>query len=314
MCKAISVSKANRVGKSETCQTDQVVSANLADIQEELAALRERIAQLEAIEAEHQRTETALRESEAQQRVINESAFDYAFSFRADTQGALILDWLTESFTRITGYATETLIGRTNPLRQYIHPDDLSQVTQTLQSLQAEQATEYEFRIITRDGSIKWLRSRARARLRQDGQPIRIDGATQDITERKHIEEALQQSEERFALFLDHLPGVAFIKDLEGHYLYANAALVNLWTAWFPDKELTWLGHTDDDILPPDVAARVRENDQRVISSGNGEQLTETVPHPEGPQEWLISKFPIVDPWGTPVMLGGIGINVTKKR
>ena len=303
-----------RTSKDSKTSKMSVARKPRAALEQEIAALRNRVTQLEAIETEHQQTEAALRESEARQRVINESAFDYAFSFRVNDQDRLILDWLTESFTRITGYATEALIGKPNPLQQYIHPDDLAQVTQTLQSLPSEQPTEYEFRIVTQDGSIKWLRSRARARVRPDGQPVRIDGATLDITERRHIEETLQQTEERLSLFLHHLPGVAFIKDLEGRYLYANETLVNLWKTLLSDKALTWLGQTDFDILPPDVAEQIRKNDQRVLSGGQSEQLTETIPYPDGPREWLVSKFPIVDPWGIPVMLGGIGIDVTKKR
>lgn len=284
-----------------------------AELEAEVAALRQRVAQLEAVAAERRHAETVLRDTEARQRIINESAFDYAFSFRVDTRGAFILDWLTEGFTRITGYTAPALIGKPNPLREYIHPDDLARVTQTLQSLSPERPTEYEFRIITRDGSIKWLRSRARTRVRDDGAPGHIDGATQDITDRKHVEEALQQSEERFTLFLDHLPGIAFIKDLDGRYLYANHALVERWKTLFPDRARTWLGRTDDDILPPADAERVRANDRSVLAAGQGQQMIEPVPHPDGPQQWLVSKFPIVDPWGVPIMLGGIGVDVTKR-
>ncbi len=284
-----------------------------AELEAELAVLRQRVARLEAAAAEHRHAETALRDTEARQRIINESAFDYAFSFRVAADGAFILDWLTEGFTRITGYTAHTLLGKPNPLRRYIHPDDLARVTQTLQALSPERPTEYEFRIVTQDGSIKWLRSRARARIRDDGAPAHIDGATQDITDRKHVEEALQQSEERFTLFLDHLPGIAFIKDLDGRYLYANHALVERWKMLFPDRALTWLGRTDDDILPPEDAERVRASDRSVLATGQGQQMVEPVPHPDGPQEWLVSKFPIVDPWGVPIMLGGVGIDVTKR-
>ncbi len=89
---------------------------------------------------------------------------------------------------------------------------------------------------------------------------------------------------------------------------------MQLWKALFPDKALTWRGQSDFALLPPEVAEQVRENDQRILSSRQSEQLTETVPHPDGPQQWLVNKFPIVDPWGIPVMLGGIGIDITKQR
>ena len=45
-----------------------------------------------------------------------------------------------------------------------------------------------------------------------------------DITERKLWEETLRQSEERFTAFMRHLPGIAFIKDLTGKYVYYNEA------------------------------------------------------------------------------------------
>ena len=38
------------------------------------------------------------------------------------------------------------------------------------------------------------------------------------------IEEALRESEQRFARFMQHLPGLAWIKDRQGRYVYANDA------------------------------------------------------------------------------------------
>ena len=45
-----------------------------------------------------------------------------------------------------------------------------------------------------------------------------------DITERKHAEQRLRDSEQRFTAFMEHLPGLAWIKDSDGRYVYANDA------------------------------------------------------------------------------------------
>ena len=44
----------------------------------------------------------------------------------------------------------------------------------------------------------------------------------EDVTERVRVEDALRKSEERFAAFMDNLPGYAWMKDLEGRYVYVN--------------------------------------------------------------------------------------------
>ncbi len=45
-----------------------------------------------------------------------------------------------------------------------------------------------------------------------------------DISDLKQAEQKLQESERLFASFMEHLPSVAVIRDLEGRYLFANAA------------------------------------------------------------------------------------------
>ncbi len=43
-----------------------------------------------------------------------------------------------------------------------------------------------------------------------------------DVTERKQVENELRDSQEQFALFMQHFPGYAFIKDAEGRHLFVN--------------------------------------------------------------------------------------------
>ncbi len=45
-----------------------------------------------------------------------------------------------------------------------------------------------------------------------------------DLSDLKQAEQKLQKSERLFASFMVHLPSVAVIRDLEGRYLFANAA------------------------------------------------------------------------------------------
>ena len=130
-----------------------------------------------------------------------------------------------------------------------------------------------------------------------------------DITERKLWEETLRQSEERFTAFMRHLPGIAFIKDLTGKYVYYNEA------SWpqFQKRPEEIVGRTDEDIWPAEDAARHRANDASVIASGRPVEFVEPATHPDGPHWWLIYKFPIIED-GKVALVGGIGIDITERR
>lgn len=109
-----------------------------------------------------------------------------------------------------------------------------------------------------------------------------------------------------FGLFMQHLPGVSFIKDLAGRYLYVN-------DQW---KRLVSSGSAEDLPGGPDEDACARqfeENDQRVIAEAAGIQTVETVQAEDGAHHWIMSEFPIRDEQGEVVLLGGIGFDITHR-
>src|SRR4030095_14592503 len=59
---------------------------------------------------------------------------------------------------------------------------------------------ENEYRILLADDSVRWIQSRAQDFRDTDGHPVRMAGASIDITERKRADEALRESEQRYQL------------------------------------------------------------------------------------------------------------------
>jgi PAS domain S-box-containing protein len=132
----------------------------------------------------------------------------------------------------------------------------------------------------------------------------------QEITEHKRAKDARRKSEERFTQFMQHLPGVAFMKDVDGRYVYVNDTFEKLF--YLQLSECT--GKTDYELWPAPFAAQFSQNDQRVARTGEALQTTETVPHAEGLHHWLVTKFPIFNDDGVVSMVAGVAIDITERK
>jgi PAS domain S-box-containing protein len=129
--------------------------------------------------------------------------------------------------------------------------------------------------------------------------------------DRRRAEEALRQSEERFVQFMRHLPGPAWIKDVQGRYVYANAAAEKAFS--IPREEL--YGKTDEDLFPPEVAVQFRKNDEQALMDGKGVQVIETLEHEDGVLHYsIVSKFPIPGPDGNIALIGGTAFDITENK
>ncbi len=190
----------------------------------------------------------------------------------------------------------------------YFDPAERDGILRQLQ--QPRRLNEFEVCYRRADGSRLWTMINVRL---LDPQPGEIGGSLlailMDITERKRQEDIVRRSEERFSAFMRHLPGVAFIKDLSGRYVYYNDASEKL----FGKKPAQIIGKTDEEIWPPEIAANYRENDAQVMQSGNHSEFVEPVQQSDGLHTWLIYKFPIVQD-GTTALVGGVGIDITERQ
>src|SRR5205814_10448688 len=76
--------------------------------------------------------------------------------------------------------------------------------------------------------------------------------------------------------FLNHNPALSFIKDEEGRYLYASKSFAD----FFNVEPKEFLGRTDFEWLPEELAKHFTENDNEVRSTGQPLETVESVPFP----------------------------------
>jgi PAS domain S-box-containing protein len=130
-----------------------------------------------------------------------------------------------------------------------------------------------------------------------------------ETIEASRSRQALREMQERFSRFMQHLPGLAWIKDSEGRYMFANEAAERV----FRTPRAKLYGKTDHEVFPPETARQFRENDQQALASEAGVETIETLEHSDGVHHSLVSKFPIPGADGMAPMIGGIAIDVTER-
>ena len=136
-------------------------------------------------EPEGHRADEALRLSEERYHTVSEMISDYAYAFRVEADGRLVREWLAGSFEQITGFTPEESQAR-GGWRALIYPPDMPIAMRRFETLLSGEPDVSEFRIVRKDGRIRWLRDHARPIWdEQLGRVVRIYGAAQDITERK---------------------------------------------------------------------------------------------------------------------------------
>ncbi len=140
---------------------------------------------------------------------------------------------------------------------------------------------------------------RAERRTRRDNARL-----TAELAERRRTEEALNESQSLFSSFLDHIPAVVFVQDLQGRIQYSNQAYKDL-----PGREA--IGSNARDLLAP---GQDEPPGKRPALRGRSVVLDETLSGADGRTRIFETRMFVVDRAGNEPLLGCISVDGTGRR
>jgi PAS domain S-box-containing protein len=193
-----------------------------SELSRQISVLKETINKLQDRIAENDQAKQALQASEARYRLVSSLTSDYTFSSRFNENGDLEHLQLSGAFEKITGYSPDEYIA-VGGWRAVLYPDDYMQDDLDIAMLQRNQRIITEVRIIKKGGEVSWVRVYAQPVWDSEkNRLVGIEGAVQDITERKQAEIALQRGKAHLRALLNATTDVAFLISVDGTVLTLN--------------------------------------------------------------------------------------------
>ncbi len=251
--------------------------------------------------------EKRLRSSERMLRMVADHMHDMVRL--TDMEGNNL--YFSPSHQAVLGYTAEERIGRSN--FELVHPDDLEMVLQVFtDALANARPARVEYRARRADGQYIWVETIGDFAYDDKGNVAGIVMNTRDVTQRREMEAALRESEERYRTIIAEIEDGYWEVDLAGRFTFLNQATCEM--AGFSGEELR--GMSNLDYTTPETAKRLYETFNEVYRTGQPASLGDyEVIRKDGIGKTLeLSVSLIKDKTGDPVGFRGIARDVTERR
>ena len=255
--------------------------------------------------------EAALRDSERFYRTLDEAMPQLLWSLRPDG----VCDYGNRRFIEFLGMPLQE-IARLGP-PAFAHPDDLPRMADNwMRCVATGEPGEVEVRFRRADGHNRWFLNRIAPVKDESGRVLKWVGTSTDIDDLKRAEQALRDanasltaSEQRFAAFMRHLPGIAFMKDASTRCVFVN----DTFEIAHGTPAARVVGKSDVELWPPELAERFADTDRQVFATGRPAETVERIPIDGELRHWLVTKFPIPGPDGRVALVGGVAVDVSAR-
>ncbi len=222
--------------------------------------------------------EQALVESEARYRLLAEHASDLVFQTATDG----MLDWVSPSIARLTGWEPEQVLG--HRIRDFVHADDHDALDDARDVLRSGIPTKLACRIRRSDGTYRWLDISLHPVVDDVGAITGSVGGARDIQREVEAGQALARSERRHRNAMAAAPVGMAVLDLDRRFVEVNAALCRIFgrdADWFLTRRIA-------DVLDPiDNEADLRMRAE--VLSGRAEHVTweQRIQRPDDTPVWV---------------------------
>jgi PAS domain S-box-containing protein len=220
--------------------------------------------------------------SEEKFRTLANSTTDWIYWI--DPKGRCV--YTSPSALGISGYGPEEYLSNPDLLIHMIHPDDTGRfqkhLTECTSPLIVADPCEIEFRILKKDGDVRWISHTCGPIVDKNNQFLGRRASNRDITNRKRAEKLLHENEEKYRLLVETMNDVVFTLDFEGGIVDTSPTMKKV-IGWSREE---LIGKSFSDLVHPDDIRIAEEEYLRAIQ-GIGRPIEIRVISLDGTVRWV---------------------------
>jgi two-component system, cell cycle sensor histidine kinase and response regulator CckA len=164
-------------------------------------------------------------------KILGNNSSDVVFLYNMGRR----LQHVSPSFKMLTGYETASL--KKKHFINYFHPDDSERLLKAWEEVFEGKEYRGKFRCVTKQNTVKMCTALWKPVCNESGRQIGVLRCEKEIIERKPVEEALRESEEKYRSILEAMEEGLYEIDLKGNYTFVN------------DAACRQLGYTRDEMI-----------------------------------------------------------------
>ncbi|WP_413199812.1 AAA family ATPase [Nostoc piscinale] len=218
---------------SNVFTSDRILILNFLCTQAAISLENARLYQDSQIYA-HQLEESLekLRLSENRFQKLADNIPGLIYQIRIQPNGLSSISYVSYGCQSLYEVAAEDLMSGKYSLRDFEHPDDQAELFRaTMESAQNLTTFRHEWRIITPNGNVKWVKAISRPEISEDGEMV-WDGIVIDISEQQAAlreRERAEQEQQQLLAIVNATPDIVGIADANGNNIYTNPAGQKVW-------------------------------------------------------------------------------------